>query len=216
MDFETYTQQIMDRLSESEKLAFIQLQSNECWIGFLSRDYLLDSELIKTNRNVAEWFVFSDGSFLEYVGQFRDDPDLVRIATQESISSVSFIGAKLADDGEFVKALIKEFPKAAYEVFKNASLAVQLDPEVAQIYLENRLIGEPGLPIRQGERGRREARNCFPPEVESRLDYLLDRYDHFKATLDLCSAYVFTAMRAERMPAMKQGSEKVELPTFEW
>ena len=213
LDFIAFTQQVMDSLNPVELKDFLQLQGENCY----KREYLRENQLIKSNRDVARWLVIHDGRNLQYVGQFRDDPEIVRKAVEDRFGSMIYIGEKLASDGEFIKQIMKDFSDASYDALKSSSPAIQSDPEVVQVYLERdqTKYGTGKETLRSHEEDRRCAHNFFTPKCEAILDELLNCYEYYTNTFDMPPAEAFAMMRAERIPAMKNGIVSVDLPEME-
>jgi len=209
--FTQYTQRVMDSLSAEEQQAFQQLLDCDKF----RRQLMVDNQLIKNNRNVAEWLAFYDGRLLEFVGQFRDDPKVVRKAMEDRDQSITYAGPEVLANREFLLAIMKEFPRAAYSTFMNTAAHLQVDPDVAQCYLEANLIALDTLNLRENEEVRRSAANYYPPDAETLIDKLLERYEFYTESFGTSGQEAFAMMRAERTSAMQNELTCFDLPLLD-
>ena len=118
------------------------------------------------------------------------------------------------DDCNFVCALLKQYPCAAFEAYKNAPAGIQADIDVAQAYLESRQAHRPNGYLPDHEKARIAAGNSFSPEGEACLARLLDRFA-FYTDLTLTPEAALSMMKVERSDAFKKDMPEDELPTFD-
>lgn len=201
----------MDSLGAEEQQAFRQLLDCDKFC----RRQMEDNQLIKNNRNVAEWLTIYDGRLLEFVGQYRDDLQIVRKAMEDRDLSIAYAGPKALANREFLLEIIKEFPRAAYPTYMNAAAYLQVDPDVAQSYLEANLntLNTPNL--RKHEDSRRLAANCYPPDAEALINSLLTRYEYYTETFGMPDQEAFAMMRTERTSAMQNELTGRDLPLLD-
>ena len=119
-----------------------------------------------------------------------------------------------ADDCNFVCALLKKYPCAAFEAYKNAPATIQADIDVAQTYLESRQAHRPKVALPDHEKARIAAGNRFSPEGEACLAQLLGRFEYY-TNLNSTPETAFAMMRTERSDAFKQEMTAGELPVFD-
>lgn len=118
------------------------------------------------------------------------------------------------DDCAFVCALLKEYPCAALEAYKNAPASIQADIDVAQAYLESRQAHRPSIHLVDHEKTRIAAGNTFSPESEARLAQLLIRFEYY-TDLALTPEAALAMMRTERSEAFRKEIRPAELPVFD-
>jgi len=121
---------------------------------------------------------------------------------------------KHASDCAFVCAILKQYPCAAYEGFKNAPAIIQADIEVVQMYLESRQAHRPNIGLLDQEKARMAAGNSFSQEGEACLAQLLGRYEYY-TDLNLTATAALAMMKMERSGIFKQEMVPVELPVFD-
>lgn len=118
------------------------------------------------------------------------------------------------DDCAFVLALLKKYPCAAYEAYKNAPASIQADVDVAQAYLECRQSHRPSINLPDQEKARIAAGNTFSLEGEACLAHLLVRFEYY-TDLALTPEAALAMMRTERSDAFRKEIQAVELPVFD-
>ena len=118
------------------------------------------------------------------------------------------------DDCAFVCALLKKYPCAAFEAYKNAPATIQADIDVAQTYLESRQAHHPNIVLPEHEKVRIAAGDTFSPEGEACLAQLLVRFEYY-TDLALTPEAALAMMRTERSDAFKQEMTAGELPVFD-
>ena len=118
------------------------------------------------------------------------------------------------DDCNFVCALLKQYPCAAYEAYKNAPASIQADIDVAQTYLESRQAHHPNIVLPEHEKARIAAGDIFSLEGEACLAQLLGRFEYY-TNLNSTPETAFAMMRTERSDAFKQEMTAGELPVFD-
>ncbi len=133
---------------------------------------------------------------------------------EHQIETTSNDASTHADDCNFVCALLKQYPCAAFEAYKNTPPRIQADIDVAQAYLESRQAHRPNVYLPDHEKARVAAGDNFSPEGEACLTQLLDRFAYYT---DLNSTHeaAFAMMKTERSKAFKKEMTAVELPAFE-
>ena len=119
-----------------------------------------------------------------------------------------------ADDCNFVCALLKQYPCAAYEAYKNAPASIQADIDVAQTYLESRQAHHPNIYLPEHEKERIAAGNRFSTEGEACLAQLLVRFA-FYTDLNLTPEAALSMMKVERSDAFKKDMPEAEQPVFD-
>ena len=118
------------------------------------------------------------------------------------------------DDCAFVCALLKKYPCAAFEAYRNAPASIQAEIDVAQAYLESRQAHRPNIHLPDHEKSRIAAGNTFSPEGEACLAQLLGRFE-FYTDLALTPEAAFAMMKTERSEAFKKEMQAGELPVFD-
>ena len=119
-----------------------------------------------------------------------------------------------ADDCNFVCALLKQYPCAAFEAYKNAPANIQADIDVAQTYLESRQAHHPNIVLPEHEKARIAAGDTFSPEGEAGLAQLLVRFEYY-TDLNSNPEATFAMMKMERSDAFKKDMPEAELPVFD-
>ena len=117
-------------------------------------------------------------------------------------------------DCAFVRALLKKYPCAAIEAYKNAPASIQAEIDVAQAYLESRQAHRPNIHLPDHEKSRIAAGNTFSPEGEACLAQLLGRFE-FYTDLALTPDAAFAMMKTERSGEFKKEMQAGELPVFD-
>ena len=117
-------------------------------------------------------------------------------------------------DCAYVCALLKQYPCAAYEAYKNAPASIQADIDVAQTYLESRQAHRPKVALPDHEKARIAAGNSFSPEGEACLAQLLVRFEYY-TDLNLTPEAALSMMKVERSDAFKKDMPQAEQPVFD-
>lgn len=133
---------------------------------------------------------------------------------EHQFEAISTDEKKHADDCVFVCAILKQYPCAAYEGFKNAPASIQANIEVAQTYLESRQAHRPNIYLPDYEQERIAAGRGFSPEGEECLARLLDLYAYY-SDFNLTANAALAMMKTERSSMFKQEIVPVELPVFD-
>ena len=133
---------------------------------------------------------------------------------EHQIETTSNDANRHADDCKFVCALLKQYPCAAFEAYKNAPASIQADIDVAQTYLESRQAHHPNIVLPDHEKARIAAGDTFSPEGEACLAQLLDRFA-FYTDLNLTPEAALSMMKVERSDAFKKDMPEPELPVFD-
>ena len=133
---------------------------------------------------------------------------------EHQFEAISTDEKKHANDCAFVCAILKQYPCAAYEGFKNAPASIQADIDVAQTYLESRQAHHPNIVLPDHEKARIAAGDTFSPEGEACLAQLLDRFA-FYTDLNLTPEAALSMMKVERSDAFKKDMPEPELPVFD-
>lgn len=118
------------------------------------------------------------------------------------------------DDCAYVCALLKQYPCAAYEAYKNAPASIQADIDVTQAYLESRQAHRPNIHLPDQEKSRIAAGNTFSPDGEACLSQLLVRFDYY-TDLNLTAEAALAMLRTERSADFKKEMQAGELPVFD-
>ena len=119
-----------------------------------------------------------------------------------------------ADDCNFVCALLKKYPCAAFEAYKNAPATIQADIDVAQMYLESRQAHHQKIYLPEHEKVRIAAGDTFSPEGEACLAQLLVRFEYY-TDLNLTPEAALSMMKVERSDAFKKDIPEAEQPVFD-
>ena len=119
------------------------------------------------------------------------------------------------NDCAFVCELLRHYPCAAYEAYKNAPARVQANIDVAQTYLESRQAHSPKIYLPDHEKARIAAGNTFAPEGEALLAELLNRFHFYTFNFDRTAEAAFAMMKTERSEGVKKEITPGELPTFD-
>ncbi len=131
------------------------------------------------------------------------------------VDATSVVAEAHGLDCAFVCELLRQYPCAAYEAYKNAPASIQSNIDVAQVYLESRQAHRRNISVPDQEKSRIATGNTFSPEGEARLAELLDRFKYFTEIFNLSALNAFDIMRIERTDGFKKEILAVELPVFD-